>query len=234
MDGSAAVIGELMVPILEPVSIEAVARARDLGIAFQLTNFLRDVAEDLDRGRVYLPQEDVRKLEAESAFLSRRATPAFRELMAFEIERTRAYYLSGDIGVGLLRGRAQRCVMAARSLYGGILDQIVRDYPPLGRDRRRPVTHQRRPVEVEDLVEGGAVVLPLHQGRGVRRPEGLAVPDPEGLDRADGVEPLGERDREPRGPQGLEEVDVPVEEGHRATSRAAGARGRPARGRWRA
>ncbi len=124
MDGSAAVIGELMVPILEPVSIEAIARARDLGIAFQLTNFLRDVAEDLDRGRVYIPQEDIRKHVAESAFSQRRCTPAFRDLMAFEIERTRDFYLSGDIGLGLLRGRAQRCVMAARSLYGGILDQI--------------------------------------------------------------------------------------------------------------
>jgi len=124
MDGSAAVIGELMVPILEPVSPEAIGRARDLGIAFQLTNFLRDVAEDLQRGRVYLPQEDVLKFDAGSAFAQRRYTPAFGDLMAFEIERTRAYYLSGDIGVGLLRGRAQRCVMAARSLYGGILDQI--------------------------------------------------------------------------------------------------------------
>ncbi len=124
MDGSAAVIGELMVPILEPVSPEAIDRARDLGIGFQLTNFLRDVAEDLQRGRVYLPQEDVRKFDAAAAFTQRRCTPEFRDLMAFEIERTRAYYLSGDIGVGLLRGRAQRCVMAARSLYGGILDQI--------------------------------------------------------------------------------------------------------------
>jgi phytoene synthase len=113
-----------MVPILEPVSIEAVGRARDLGIAFQLTNFLRDVAEDLQRGRIYLPQEDVRKFDAADAFTERRRTPAFADLMAFEIGRTRAYYLSGDIGVGLLRGRAQRCVMAARSLYGGILDQI--------------------------------------------------------------------------------------------------------------
>ena len=56
MDGSAAVIGEMMVPILEPVGREAFGHARDLGIAFQLTNFLRDVGEDLDRGRVYLPR----------------------------------------------------------------------------------------------------------------------------------------------------------------------------------
>ena len=64
MDGSAAVIGEMMLPILEPSSPAAVPHARDLGIAFQLTNFLRDVSEDLDRGRVYLPQEDLRRFGA--------------------------------------------------------------------------------------------------------------------------------------------------------------------------
>ncbi|MGI9136458.1 MAG: phytoene/squalene synthase family protein, partial [Candidatus Nanopelagicales bacterium] len=53
--GSAAVIGLQMVPILEPEAPEAFDRARDLGIAFQLANFIRDVNEDLDRGRVYLP-----------------------------------------------------------------------------------------------------------------------------------------------------------------------------------
>src|SRR5262249_23617153 len=56
MDGSAAAIGEMLMPILEPSSAEAFAHARDLGIAFQLTAFLRDVVEDLERGRVYLPQ----------------------------------------------------------------------------------------------------------------------------------------------------------------------------------
>ncbi|MDP8937501.1 MAG: phytoene/squalene synthase family protein, partial [Actinomycetota bacterium] len=55
MDGSAAVIGEMMLPILEPLRPEALGHARDLGIAFQLSNFLRDVDEDLDRGRVYIP-----------------------------------------------------------------------------------------------------------------------------------------------------------------------------------
>ncbi len=64
MDGSAAVIGEMMLPILEPSSPAAVPHARDLGIAFQLTNFLRDVSEDIDRGRVYLPQEDLRRFGA--------------------------------------------------------------------------------------------------------------------------------------------------------------------------
>ena len=73
MDGSAAVIGEMMVPILEPLSPEAFPHARDLGIAFQLSNFWRDVAEDLDRGRGYLPQEDLRKFDADPWL--RRVTP---------------------------------------------------------------------------------------------------------------------------------------------------------------
>jgi phytoene synthase len=124
MDGSAAVIGELMLPILEPVADEAFAHARDLGVAFQLTNFLRDVAEDAQRGRVYVPQEDIRAHGAARAFAERRTTPEFVDLLRFEIARTRTIYDAADIGIGLLRGRAQRCVVAARTLYGGILDQI--------------------------------------------------------------------------------------------------------------
>ena len=87
MDGSAAVIGEMMVPILEPLRPEAFTHARDLGVAFQLSNFLRDVGEDLDRGRVYLPAEDLARFGAEPA--DRRVTPAWRALMAFQIDRNR-------------------------------------------------------------------------------------------------------------------------------------------------
>ena len=89
MDGSAAVIGEMMLPILEPTDPAAFAPARELGNAFQLTNFLRDIDEDLDRSRIYVPQEDIRRFGAQSAFETRTATPEFRELMRFEIARTR-------------------------------------------------------------------------------------------------------------------------------------------------
>jgi len=124
MDGSAAVIGEMMLPILEPLSPEALAPARDLGNAFQLTNFLRDVAEDWDRGRTYVPQEDIRKFGAEAAWEGRRSTPEFAELMRFEIDRTRALYRSADGGIGLLPPSSSRCIAGARALYGGILDEI--------------------------------------------------------------------------------------------------------------
>jgi 15-cis-phytoene synthase len=124
MDGSAAVIGEMMLPILEPTDPAAFEPARELGNAFQLTNFLRDIAEDLDRGRVYVPQEDIRRFGAESAFESRTASPAFVELMRFEIDRTRGLYRIADRGIAHLPGRSQRCIVAARDLYSRILDQI--------------------------------------------------------------------------------------------------------------
>jgi 15-cis-phytoene synthase len=122
MDGSAAVIGEMMLPILEPLTPDALAPARDLGNAFQLTNFLRDVAEDLDLGRVYLPQDDLHRFGADPA--RRMVDQPWRGVMAFEIERARALYRSADRGVGMLPPTSARCIQAARTLYSEILDRI--------------------------------------------------------------------------------------------------------------
>ena len=124
MDGSAAVIGEMMLPILEPSDPAAIGPARELGNAFQLTNFLRDIDEDLDRDRIYVPQEDVRRFGAAGAFESRTATPEFRDLMRFEIERARSLYRIADTGIDLLPDRSARCIRAARRLYSQILDEI--------------------------------------------------------------------------------------------------------------
>ena len=99
MDGSAAVIGEMMLPILEPTSAEAVTPARDLAIAFQLTTLLQDVGKHLDAGRVYLPQEDLKRFGADPAL--RQATPEWRALMAF---RDPAH--ARVLRVGRRRGRA--------------------------------------------------------------------------------------------------------------------------------
>ncbi len=124
MDGSAAVIGEMMLPILEPTSGAALRHARDLGIGFQLTNFLRDVGEDLDRGRVYIPREDLDRFGADPR--ARRATPEWRALMSFEIDRNREYYASADVGISMLPPPSARCIRAARQLYAEILDRIER------------------------------------------------------------------------------------------------------------
>ena len=127
MDGSAAVIGEMMLPILEPRDLAAATpHARDLGDAFQLTNFLRDVAEDLDRGRVYIPQEDLRRFDADPVAERERVarglgvSRAWVALMRFEIERCDELYRSADLGVAMLPGRSGRCIRSARVLYSRI------------------------------------------------------------------------------------------------------------------
>ena len=141
MDGSAAVIGEMMLPILEPTSAAATGPARDLGIAFQLTNFLRDVGEDLDRGRVYLPQEDLRRFGADP--WERRATPEWKAVMAFEIDRARAYYASSDSGAPMLPPASARCIRTARRMYSEILERIERaDYDVFASRARVPTARK--------------------------------------------------------------------------------------------
>ncbi len=123
--GSAAVIGTMMLPVLEPVTPGARGRAMDLGVAFQLTNFLRDVAEDYDRGRIYLPSEDLDRFGVgEEDFAARRVTPGMRRLLAFEIDRTRALYRRAEAGWAMLAPSSRTCVRIAHRLYAGILDAI--------------------------------------------------------------------------------------------------------------
>ena len=128
MEGSAAAIGTMMLPVLEPLpgrEEQAHEPARQLGLAFQLTNFLRDVAEDLARGRIYLPLEDLDAFGVREADLGCRGlTPALRELLAFEVRRARGHYRLAMEGVDLLTPSSRPCIRAACELYGGILDRI--------------------------------------------------------------------------------------------------------------
>jgi 15-cis-phytoene synthase len=141
MEGSAAVIGEMMLPVLEPISEAAQPPARSLGLAFQLTNFLRDVGEDLDRGRVYLPQDDLRLFDVDLEH--REATGQWRAFLAYEIERNRALYSFADTGIAMLPPRSARCVGTARVLYSQILDQIERNgYDVFSRRARVPTTRK--------------------------------------------------------------------------------------------
>ncbi len=130
MEGSAAAIGTMMLPLLQP-SDRGLARepARQLGFAFQLTNFIRDVAEDLDRGRVYLPVADLRRFGVTRADLRaaadrRAATPAIRELIRFEMGRAREHYAAAAPGIPMLAPNSQACIRAAFHLYAGILNEV--------------------------------------------------------------------------------------------------------------
>ncbi|PRY17502.1 phytoene/squalene synthase family protein [Kineococcus rhizosphaerae] len=155
--GSAAVIGLQMLPILEPLTPEATPRARALGEAFQLTNFVRDVGEDLDRGRVYLPAEDLERfgLTREDLFAARaegRTPERVRDLLAFEADRTRELYAFAEPGLDMVHPTSRDCLRTAYLLYGGILDQVAAvDYDVLGR-RVRVGLPRRLAVALPGLV----------------------------------------------------------------------------------
>jgi len=123
--GSAAVIGLQMVPILEPSSADAYRFAMDLGVAFQLANFIRDVGEDLDRGRVYLPLDELAAHGVTRATLSERVvTPAVRAALIEQIARVRTLEQQSRPGVALLHPSSRDCIEAARILYCGIVDAV--------------------------------------------------------------------------------------------------------------
>ncbi|ROT33803.1 phytoene/squalene synthase family protein [Micromonospora sp. HM5-17] len=168
MAGSAAAIGTMMLPILGSTDPAAAREpARQLGFAFQLTNFIRDVAEDLGRGRVYLPAADlaefgVTRADLVEAASRRAATPPIRRLIAYEVARARAHYAAAAPGIALLAPRSQACIRAAYVLYGGILDEVV----AAGYDvfARRAVVpgHRRAAVVARSLLTppGAPVVVP--------------------------------------------------------------------------
>jgi phytoene synthase len=145
MEGSAAVIGTMMAPILESEDPPAAAEhARQLGLAFQLTNFIRDVAEDSERGRVYLPEADLARFGVVPADLAAdRAGPSLRALLRFEAERAREHYARAEPGIALLAPSSRPCVRAALTLYRGILDEIERADFEVLRERVR-VPRRRR------------------------------------------------------------------------------------------
>jgi phytoene synthase len=153
MDGSAAVIGEMMLPILEPEDMEAaLPGARSLGNAFQLTNFLRDVGEDLDRGRIYLPLDEVRRFGADPE--RRVVDDSWRELMAFQIDRSRCLYWEADAGITHLPRSSATGIAVARRLYSEILDQIeANDYDVFSARCRVP--RRRKAWVVAAAVVGG-------------------------------------------------------------------------------
>ena len=142
MDGSAAAVGTMMAPILESSDPpRAREHARQLGLAFQLTNFVRDVGEDLRRGRVYLPAADLDRCGVSVADLAAgKVTPAVAELLALEVERARAHYRAAAPGIELLVPSSRACIRVAFTLYAGILDEVERaGYQVLARRVRVPL-----------------------------------------------------------------------------------------------
>jgi phytoene synthase len=123
--GSAAVIGLQMVPILGPLHADAYESSKTLGIAFQLANFIRDVGEDLDRSRVYLPKKELQQFGVDRKMLEARVlTPEIVEALKFQIARVKRLQDQAAPGIKLLEPSSRPCIQAASTLYCGIVEEV--------------------------------------------------------------------------------------------------------------
>ena len=123
--GSAAVIGLQMVPILGGDTVNSLEAAKNLGVAFQLANFIRDVGEDLERGRVYLPLQELAEHGVTRQMLEeRKLTTEIIDALKFQIARVRQLQKAAEPGIALLDKTSQPCIRAASELYCGIVDEV--------------------------------------------------------------------------------------------------------------
>jgi len=127
----AGVVGLIMVHVLTEPAPELLKPARDLGTAMQLTNILRDVAEDWQRDRLYLPADELEKFGLTADDIAQQRTgDSFQAMLRFQIGRARAYYSYAEPGIAALPADGSRfCARLMSTIYGAILDEIERaDY----------------------------------------------------------------------------------------------------------
>ncbi|MDF3301537.1 phytoene/squalene synthase family protein [Streptomyces tropicalis] len=186
MHGSAAVIGLQMLPVLGTVvpREEAAPHAAALGVAFQLTNFLRDVGEDLDRGRVYLPADLLgahgveRELLVWSRDTGRPDARITRALRAFE-DLTRGVYRQAAPGIAMLDPVSRPCIRTAFVLYGGILDAVAASGYAVVRRRAVVPRRRRAAVALDGLARvAGARLAARHRPGPGEPPPGRPDPAP--------------------------------------------------------
>jgi 15-cis-phytoene synthase len=136
----ASVVGLVCIHVFGFEDPQALKLAEYNGLAFQLTNILRDLQEDAQMGRVYLPEEDLKRFGYSPEDLrTGRDNEAFRALMRFQVERAREYYDRAAPLTDMLHADSRPCLRAMRQIYGGILDRIVaQDYDVFTRRARVP------------------------------------------------------------------------------------------------
>jgi phytoene synthase len=141
----ASVVGLIMVHILTDPAPELLRPARDLGTAMQLTNILRDIGEDWQRDRVYLPADELARYRlSDEDIAKQRNDELFRAMMRSQIDRARDYYRAAEPGILALPNDGSRyCARLMSTIYGAILDEIERaDYEVF--DRRARVSRWRK------------------------------------------------------------------------------------------
>ena len=140
----ASVVGLLAAEIFGYQDRQTLKYAHDLGLAFQLTNLIRDVGEDARRGRIYLPIEDLQRFKVPAKdLLEARYSDAFRELMAFQAERAEKFYDQAFAQLPAIDRKAQRPGLVMAAIYRTLLREIARD-GFLVLDRRTSLTPLRK------------------------------------------------------------------------------------------
>jgi phytoene synthase len=123
----ASCVGLIVLPIFGYEDEAALAPAEECGIAFQLTNILRDVREDAGRGRIYLPAEDLRQFGVtEADIMQGRLTNEFRALMRFEVDRARQYYAQAEPLSALIHADARATLAVMVGVYRALLEKLAR------------------------------------------------------------------------------------------------------------
>jgi phytoene synthase len=121
----ASVVGLMTSEIFRYSHPDALPHAIDLGIAMQLTNICRDISEDADRGRIYIPKTELLEFNvSETEILQKQCTPAFQALMKFQVERANAYYDSADKGIPYLDKDSRLTVQLMSTNYRRILNKL--------------------------------------------------------------------------------------------------------------
>ena len=140
----AAVVGQLAAAIFGYSERATLKYAHDLGLAFQLTNIIRDVGEDARRNRIYLPQDELAQFGVqESDILAGHTSPAFRALMAHQVARARSFYQQALSALPARDHRSQRPGLVMAAIYQTLLNEIENDnYQVL--DRRISLTPLRK------------------------------------------------------------------------------------------
>ena len=166
----AAVVGLMMTHVLGYKEERAFGYAKQLGIAMQLTNILRDIKEDKEMGRLYIPQTELVQFDVtEQDIFNEKMTPQLRALMKFQVERADQYYTEAMPGISLLKTESQYAIYSAAKIYRGILRKIEEhDYNPfLGRvfvpsiQKVRILLHEGLRTKVLSAQEK---LFPVHSG----------------------------------------------------------------------
>ena len=149
----ASVVGLTIIHIFGFDTRSALPLAEKCGVAFQLTNILRDIREDGERGRVYLPAEDLRRFGvSEEELLAGRRSEAVMKLMQFEAARARKYYNESAPLLDLIHPRSRPSLWALIAIYSSLLERIERSHYDVFEKR------MRLPVWEKVWIVGRAVV----------------------------------------------------------------------------